>query len=131
MSVAAPLSSRYCWRFWLQSRAGAAHLVPRRDGADRLDVAGVRTLPLSYLDQPPRDEGIKAQLGVADNNTTGRFTAIFRSSRRRLGMAMSLRAFANSPQRYSAHRPTRGVAAHRYWPARRGSRDAVQYRGYR
>jgi ABC transporter substrate binding protein (PQQ-dependent alcohol dehydrogenase system) len=32
-------------------------------------------LPLSYLDQPPRDEGIQgAQLGVADNNTTGHFT---------------------------------------------------------
>jgi ABC transporter substrate binding protein (PQQ-dependent alcohol dehydrogenase system) len=34
-----------------------------------------RTLPLSYLDQPPEDEGIQgARLGIADNNTTGRFT---------------------------------------------------------
>ncbi len=34
-----------------------------------------RTLPLSYLDQPPRDEGIQgARLGIADNDTTGHFT---------------------------------------------------------
>jgi ABC transporter substrate binding protein (PQQ-dependent alcohol dehydrogenase system) len=34
-----------------------------------------RTLPLSYLDQPPDDEGIQgARLGIADNNTTGQFT---------------------------------------------------------
>jgi ABC transporter substrate binding protein (PQQ-dependent alcohol dehydrogenase system) len=34
-----------------------------------------RTLPLSYLDQPPQDEGIQgARLGVADNDTTGNFT---------------------------------------------------------
>jgi ABC transporter substrate binding protein (PQQ-dependent alcohol dehydrogenase system) len=34
-----------------------------------------RTLPLSYLDQPPEDEGIQgARLGIADNNTTGHFT---------------------------------------------------------
>jgi hypothetical protein len=34
-----------------------------------------RTLPLSYLDQPPLDEGIQgARLGLADNETTGRFT---------------------------------------------------------
>jgi ABC transporter substrate binding protein (PQQ-dependent alcohol dehydrogenase system) len=34
-----------------------------------------RTLPLSYLDQPPEDEGIQgARLGVADNETTGHFT---------------------------------------------------------
>jgi ABC transporter substrate binding protein (PQQ-dependent alcohol dehydrogenase system) len=34
-----------------------------------------RTLPLTYLDQPPEDEGIQgARLGIADNNTTGRFT---------------------------------------------------------
>jgi ABC transporter substrate binding protein (PQQ-dependent alcohol dehydrogenase system) len=35
-----------------------------------------RTLPLSYLDPPPEDEGIQgARLGVADNDTTGHFTA--------------------------------------------------------
>jgi ABC transporter substrate binding protein (PQQ-dependent alcohol dehydrogenase system) len=34
-----------------------------------------RTWPLSYLDQPPDDEGIQgARLGIADNNTTGHFT---------------------------------------------------------
>jgi|SRR5215472_1473686 len=34
-----------------------------------------RSLPLSYLDQPPSDEGIQgARLGIADNDTTGRFT---------------------------------------------------------
>jgi ABC transporter substrate binding protein (PQQ-dependent alcohol dehydrogenase system) len=34
-----------------------------------------RTWPLSYLDQPPEDEGIQgARLGIADNNTTGHFT---------------------------------------------------------
>lgn len=34
-----------------------------------------RTLPLSYLDQPPEDEGIAgARLGIVDNDTTGHFT---------------------------------------------------------
>lgn len=34
-----------------------------------------RNLPLSYLDQPPPDEGLQgARLGIADNDTTGRFT---------------------------------------------------------
>src|SRR5271165_5017853 len=34
-----------------------------------------RALPLSYLDQPPEDEGIRgARLGIADNDTTGHFT---------------------------------------------------------
>jgi ABC transporter substrate binding protein (PQQ-dependent alcohol dehydrogenase system) len=40
-----------------------------------LSQAVTRTWPLSYLDQPPDDEGIQgARLGIADNNTTGRFT---------------------------------------------------------
>ena len=40
-----------------------------------LSQAIKRTLPLSYLDQPPQDEGIQgARLGIADNDTTGRFT---------------------------------------------------------
>ena len=40
-----------------------------------LSRAVKRTLPLSYLDQPPRDEGIQgARLGIADNDTTGHFT---------------------------------------------------------
>jgi ABC transporter substrate binding protein (PQQ-dependent alcohol dehydrogenase system) len=34
-----------------------------------------RALPLSYLDQPPEDEGIAgARLGIVDNDTTGHFT---------------------------------------------------------
>jgi ABC transporter substrate binding protein (PQQ-dependent alcohol dehydrogenase system) len=34
-----------------------------------------RTWPLSYLDQPPDDQGLQgARLGLADDNTTGRFT---------------------------------------------------------
>lgn len=40
-----------------------------------LSQAIKRSLPLSYLDQPPGDEGIQgARLGIDDNNTTGRFT---------------------------------------------------------
>jgi ABC transporter substrate binding protein (PQQ-dependent alcohol dehydrogenase system) len=40
-----------------------------------LSQAVKRSLPLSYLDQPPEDEGIQgARLGIDDNNTTGRFT---------------------------------------------------------
>jgi ABC transporter substrate binding protein (PQQ-dependent alcohol dehydrogenase system) len=40
-----------------------------------LSRAVKRTLPLSYLDQPPQDEGIQgARLGIADNETTGHFT---------------------------------------------------------
>ena len=40
-----------------------------------LSRAVKRTLPLTYLDQPPQDEGIQgARLGIADNETTGHFT---------------------------------------------------------
>jgi ABC transporter substrate binding protein (PQQ-dependent alcohol dehydrogenase system) len=40
-----------------------------------LSQATKRSLPLSYLDQPPADEGIQgARLGIADDKTTGRFT---------------------------------------------------------
>jgi ABC transporter substrate binding protein (PQQ-dependent alcohol dehydrogenase system) len=40
-----------------------------------LSQATKRVLPLSYLDQPPQDEGIQgARLGIADNETTGHFT---------------------------------------------------------
>jgi ABC transporter substrate binding protein (PQQ-dependent alcohol dehydrogenase system) len=40
-----------------------------------LSHATKRTLPLSYLDQPPPDEGIRgARVGIADNQTTGHFT---------------------------------------------------------
>jgi ABC transporter substrate binding protein (PQQ-dependent alcohol dehydrogenase system) len=34
-----------------------------------------RTLPLSYLDQPPQNQGVQGvRLGIADNDTTGHFT---------------------------------------------------------
>ena len=40
-----------------------------------LSRAMKQTLPLSYLDQPPQDEGVQgARLGIADNDTTGHFT---------------------------------------------------------
>jgi ABC transporter substrate binding protein (PQQ-dependent alcohol dehydrogenase system) len=40
-----------------------------------LSQAVKRTLPLTYLDQPPEDEGIQgARLGIADDRTTGNFT---------------------------------------------------------
>jgi len=61
----------------------AVAIVPATDGqADEqtvqigwLSQAVKRTLPLSYLDQPPEDEGIQgARLGIADDNTTGHFT---------------------------------------------------------
>jgi ABC transporter substrate binding protein (PQQ-dependent alcohol dehydrogenase system) len=40
-----------------------------------LSQAVKQTLPLSYLDQPPEDEGVQgARLGIADDNTTGHFT---------------------------------------------------------
>ena len=40
-----------------------------------LSQAGKRSWPASYLDQPPADEGLQgARLGIADDNTTGRFT---------------------------------------------------------
>ena len=40
-----------------------------------LSQAVKRNLPLTYLDQPPEDEGVQgARLGIADNDTTGRFT---------------------------------------------------------
>jgi ABC transporter substrate binding protein (PQQ-dependent alcohol dehydrogenase system) len=63
--------------------AGAgATLTPAGAEADGQNVrigwlsqTAKRTLPLSYLDQPPQDEGIQgARLGIADDNTTGRFT---------------------------------------------------------
>jgi ABC transporter substrate binding protein (PQQ-dependent alcohol dehydrogenase system) len=39
-----------------------------------LALAEKRVLPLSYLDQPPTDDGVQgARLGLADDETTGRF----------------------------------------------------------
>jgi ABC transporter substrate binding protein (PQQ-dependent alcohol dehydrogenase system) len=78
MSVAAPLSSSLLLAVLIAVTAvGAAHARAEGETVQIgwLSQAVKRTLPLSYLDQPPRDEGIQgAQLGVADNNTTGHFT---------------------------------------------------------
>jgi ABC transporter substrate binding protein (PQQ-dependent alcohol dehydrogenase system) len=78
MSVAAPLSSSLLLVVLIAVTAvGATHARAEGETVQIgwLSQAVNRSLPLSYLDQPPRDEGIQgAQLGVADNNTTGRFT---------------------------------------------------------
>ena len=78
MSVAAPLSSSLLLAILIAVTAvGGAHAHGEGETVQIgwLSQAAKRTLPLSYLDQPPRDDGIQgAQLGVADNNTTGRFT---------------------------------------------------------
>jgi ABC transporter substrate binding protein (PQQ-dependent alcohol dehydrogenase system) len=56
-----------------------AALVPPAAAQTTIDIAYLglaakRTLPLSYLDQPPTDEGLQgARLALADNQTTGRF----------------------------------------------------------
>jgi ABC transporter substrate binding protein (PQQ-dependent alcohol dehydrogenase system) len=48
--------------------------APAEIGIAYLGLAVKRSLPLSYLDQPPTDEGIQgARLALADNETTGRF----------------------------------------------------------
>jgi ABC transporter substrate binding protein (PQQ-dependent alcohol dehydrogenase system) len=70
------------FRLWLVILIGIAELTPAATRAGEqvvqigwLSRAVKRTLPLSYLDQPPQDEGIQgARLGIADNNTTGHFT---------------------------------------------------------
>ncbi len=69
-------------RLWLVILIVAAALAPAASRAGEqvvqigwLSRAVKRTLPLSYLDQPPGDEGIQgARLGIADNETTGHFT---------------------------------------------------------
>jgi ABC transporter substrate binding protein (PQQ-dependent alcohol dehydrogenase system) len=44
-------------------------------GIGYLRVAGDEVLPLSRIDVPPEDDGVAgAQLGIRDNQTTGRFT---------------------------------------------------------
>jgi ABC transporter substrate binding protein (PQQ-dependent alcohol dehydrogenase system) len=53
-----------------QAPAGA----PARINITYIGLTQSRTLPLSYLDQPPPDEGVQgARLALADNETTGRF----------------------------------------------------------
>ena len=72
------------WKTWLVLAAIAvvaaipvAHVCAdeQRVQIGWLSQAVKRTLPLSYLDQPPEDEGIQgARLGIADDGTTGHFT---------------------------------------------------------
>ena len=72
------------WRhvkFLLLILVVAAALAPAaRAGEETVQIGWLsqavrRTLPLSYLDQPPQDEGVQgARLGIADNETTGHFT---------------------------------------------------------
>jgi len=53
--------------------AGAAE-APAKIEIAYLGLVMKRSLPLSYLDQPPGDEGIQgARLALADDETTGRF----------------------------------------------------------
>src|SRR5215472_2651948 len=67
---------------WALATAFAAATAPPASnaGAPTVEIGWLsqtvkRSLPLSYLDQPPTDEGIQgARLGIADDNTTGRFT---------------------------------------------------------
>jgi ABC transporter substrate binding protein (PQQ-dependent alcohol dehydrogenase system) len=75
-------------RFWCDLRlllvivivAAAVATTAGRAGEQVVQIGWLsqavrRTLPLSYLDQPPQDEGIQgARLGIADNDTTGHFT---------------------------------------------------------
>ena len=68
-------------RLWLVILIVAAALAPAASAGEEtvrigwLSQAVKRSLPLSYLDQPPQDEGIQgARLGIADNDTTGHFT---------------------------------------------------------
>jgi ABC transporter substrate binding protein (PQQ-dependent alcohol dehydrogenase system) len=55
--------------------AVTVHAEEQTVGIGWLSQTAKRTLPLSYLDQPPVDEGVQgARLGIADDDTTGRFT---------------------------------------------------------
>jgi ABC transporter substrate binding protein (PQQ-dependent alcohol dehydrogenase system) len=57
---------------WLPAIAGAGEETVQ---IGWLSQATKRSLPLTYLDQPPQDEGIQgARLGIADNDTTGHFS---------------------------------------------------------
>jgi hypothetical protein len=75
----APISS---WRPMLSLVMGLTAVAVTDVRADEqavkigwLSQTANRTVSHAYLDQPPADEGIQgARLGIADNNTTGRFT---------------------------------------------------------
>ncbi len=79
----APMKTRQNIALWAVMLVGIATLAtPVTAAADGqtvqigwLSQSVKRTLPLSYLDQPPEDEGVQgARLGIADDNTTGHFT---------------------------------------------------------
>jgi ABC transporter substrate binding protein (PQQ-dependent alcohol dehydrogenase system) len=59
---------------FLTARAADLHADGQTVRIGWLSQAQQRNWPLSYLDQPPADEGIQgSRLGIADNNTTGHF----------------------------------------------------------
>jgi ABC transporter substrate binding protein (PQQ-dependent alcohol dehydrogenase system) len=63
------------WAVFATAPATALHADSPTVRIGWLSQAVKRTWPLSYLDQPPDDEGIQgARLGIADDNTTGHFT---------------------------------------------------------
>jgi len=69
------ISLLFCLGTLVALLAANAHAGEETMQIGWLSRAVHRSLPLSYLDQPPPDEGVQgARLGIADNNTTGRFT---------------------------------------------------------
>jgi ABC transporter substrate binding protein (PQQ-dependent alcohol dehydrogenase system) len=73
-------SCRFLLRLAIVIGVMAAPMIGVRAGGQTVKIGWLsqsmkRTLPLTYLDQPPEDEGIQgARLGINDNNTTGQFT---------------------------------------------------------
>lgn len=62
------------WASLAGAQAQTAQPAPAAVDIAYLALAVKRNLPLSYLDQPPSDDGIQgARLGLADDETTGRF----------------------------------------------------------
>jgi len=72
-----PLSAALLLAFAIAAAVPAIGALASEEtvGIGWLSQAANRNLPLSYLDQPPQDEGIQgARLGIADDATTGHFT---------------------------------------------------------
>jgi ABC transporter substrate binding protein (PQQ-dependent alcohol dehydrogenase system) len=77
------MRARQSFTLWVMMLVGIAPLVVAGDVCADEQTVQIgwlsqplkRTLPLTYLDQPPEDEGLQgARLGIADDNTTGHFT---------------------------------------------------------
>ena len=77
------MTTRRCLSWLTMMLVAAATLLPAAGFCTEpqtvrigwLSQTAKRTLPLSYLDQPPADEGVQgARLGIADDDTTGHFT---------------------------------------------------------